>query len=66
MANVTNNSDRPLTIPGRAQTIPPGRTVVVDGWDSLAGHPVVRSWVAAQAIAVEEPEDEKKTARSKA
>jgi hypothetical protein len=52
MANITNKHSAPLGLPNGV-VIPDGRTVSVDNWDSIKGHPVVQAWLDANALVVE-------------
>ncbi|RIY00210.1 hypothetical protein D3218_13065 [Aureimonas flava] len=51
-ANVTNSHTDTLTLPN-GQAIKPKTTVRVADWDSMAGHPAVKAWVAAKALVID-------------
>jgi hypothetical protein len=50
---VTSNHTSPLGLP-RGPVILPGRSVKVDNWYVLRNHAVVRSWLAAGVLSVED------------
>lgn len=53
MTNVKSNYSGPLGLPG-GPVIPPGGTVAVEKWPTMQDHTVVKSWLAAGVIEVEE------------
>lgn len=54
MAKVTNTYDRALGLPLGGPRLQPGVETTVGRWSILKGHPVVRSWVAAGVLVVNE------------
>lgn len=57
MTVVTNHHESPLGLP-RGPVIEPGRSVKVDNWHVLRNHVVVKAWLAAEVISVEDGEEE--------
>lgn len=53
MTIVTSNHTSPLGLP-RGPVIQPGRSVKVDNWHVLRNHAVVRAWLAAGVLSVED------------
>ncbi|CTQ67137.1 hypothetical protein [Roseibium alexandrii] len=56
MTNVTSKYEGPLGLPG-GPVIPAGGTVLVEKWDIIKEHQVVKAWRDAGVIFAEEPED---------
>jgi hypothetical protein len=54
MANVTNCTPIPLTLPVTGQVIRPGATIRADRWNIVKGAEVVRAWLQSKALTVEE------------
>lgn len=58
MAKVTSKHDAVLHLPS-GPSIRPGATVNVLEWDTVKDSDMVKAWLAAEVITVEEAEDEK-------
>lgn len=56
MANVKSHYVSPLGLPNGIE-IAPGRTVRVDDWNKIRDHHVVKAWLAAEAISVEDDDE---------